>query len=344
MSGKVYIILVNWNGANDTLECLESVLRLDYENFQIIVCDNDSNDDSVVKLIDWARGHGSSIEAQNPALNHLVQPNIAKPLPIDVLSRGQAEDSSLARSAARIVIIRTGANLGFAGANNVGMRYGALAGDAAYFWLLNNDTVVEPFALSALVERTREVHDRGVVGSTLVFYHRPHALQAMGVFSYSPAKARGIPLGAFRAPDSVTVCDQEYAESVASYVVGASMLVPCCFYLEVGGMCEDYFLYFEEIDWALRGAQFGFTCLYAARSIVFHKVGSSTSKGTAKKFGSSARVAYRNRIKFTLKFYPEKIASVRCRIVVDAFRAILSGDWDEFWFALRVGLLGVRGN
>ncbi len=345
MAGKIYIVLVNWNGAKDTLECLESVLRLDYPDFQVIVCDNDSQDGSVERIVAWANGASGEVAAQNSVLDHLVRPNVSKPVSVEVLSRADSAAEGRMTSSAKIVVIPTGANLGFAAANNIAMKYASSLGNFAYFWLLNNDTVVESSALSALVRRARISSDRGVVGSTLVFYHQPEEIQAMGVFGYSSSCALGIPVGAFRRPESITFHDKEHAESVAAYVVGASMLVPRTFYLEVGGMCEDYFLYFEEIDWALRGAPFGFACLYAPGSIVFHKSGASTSRSAEKKFGASARLAYQNRIRFTLKFYPEKLNLVRCSIVAEACRAVLSGGWDEFWFALRVGLFYAdRGN
>ena len=46
----VYIVIVNWNGWLDTIECLESLLRNNYASYRIIVCDNDSDDDSREKL------------------------------------------------------------------------------------------------------------------------------------------------------------------------------------------------------------------------------------------------------------------------------------------------------
>lgn len=46
----VYIIILNWNGLQDTLECLESVFKLDYSNFKVVVVDNDSVDDSVTAI------------------------------------------------------------------------------------------------------------------------------------------------------------------------------------------------------------------------------------------------------------------------------------------------------
>ncbi len=58
---KVYIIIVNWNGWQDTIECLESVLKLEYDNFRIVVCDNGSVDDSYEKLCSWAEhNYGAS--------------------------------------------------------------------------------------------------------------------------------------------------------------------------------------------------------------------------------------------------------------------------------------------
>lgn len=47
---QVAIVILNWNGKEDTLECLESVARIDYPNFEVIVVDNGSKDDSVVSI------------------------------------------------------------------------------------------------------------------------------------------------------------------------------------------------------------------------------------------------------------------------------------------------------
>jgi len=50
MNSKVAIIILNWNGWEDTIECLESVFRNTYPNYQVIVLDNGSTDDSVEKI------------------------------------------------------------------------------------------------------------------------------------------------------------------------------------------------------------------------------------------------------------------------------------------------------
>jgi len=51
---KVYILILNWNGWKDTIECLESVFRNTYPNYQVVVLDNGSTDDSVERIKAWA--------------------------------------------------------------------------------------------------------------------------------------------------------------------------------------------------------------------------------------------------------------------------------------------------
>jgi GT2 family glycosyltransferase len=85
------------------------------------------------------------------------------------------------------------------------------------------------------------------------------------------------------------------------------MLVSPRLLSDVGLMCEDYFLYFEEPDWAWR-ARGRYRLGYASRSIVFHKVGASTSR-----LHTRWRIQWlvvRNRFRFTWKFRKTAIPSV----------------------------------
>ena len=56
MNLKVSIIIINWNGWKDTIECLESIYQNDYPNYDVIVVDNDSNDESVHKFREYCNG------------------------------------------------------------------------------------------------------------------------------------------------------------------------------------------------------------------------------------------------------------------------------------------------
>lgn len=336
MAAKVYIVLVNWNGAQDTLECLETVLRLDYPDFQVIVCDNDSQDWSVENILAWAGGEGAEVSAQNPLLDHLVRPNVSKPVSVEVLSRVDCAEEGRLTSSARIIVIRTGANLGFAGANNIGMNYGVAAGDASYFWLLNNDTAVDPGALTALVSRSQVANDQGIVGSTLIFYNNIGMVQAMGVGKYCKTKALSVPLGIYSDVSHLQCLNGLEIEANADFVVGASMLISSKLLKEVGFMAENYFLYFEELDWAIRAKSLGYRSMYARDSFVYHKVGSSTARIVRNDLPASVRFSYNNRIMITGLYFKNELVLVRIRILVEGLRLLLGGRFREGFFAVKI--------
>lgn len=301
---KVYVVILNWNGWQDTIECLESVFRNDYPDYRVVVCDNDSTDGSIGHIRAWARGELDAWVPHDNPLRRLSQPPVPKPIPVAEHGRTEAEcGGEPADDAARLVIIRTGANLGFAGGNNVGLRYALAREDFDYVWLLNNDTVIEPDALTHLLKRMEERPGAGVCGSTLPFYHNPRLLWARGgaIYRHWIAFARcidqGRPVG--------EPADVDDVERRIAYIAGASMLVSRKFLQEIGLMCEDYFLNFEEIDWSVR-ARGRFRLAWAPGSIVYHKVGASTDA-----IGRTLRDhIFRNTILFTKKFYPTALPTI----------------------------------
>lgn len=115
---SVAIVLLNWNRWQLTLACLESVFRLDYPDFRVIVCDNDSSDDSMQRVRDWAKGRQPAPPAP-PAdeLRSLVVPPVPKPVSFRELTRDEAE-SNERRPAVSLTLVQTGGNLGFAGGCN----------------------------------------------------------------------------------------------------------------------------------------------------------------------------------------------------------------------------------
>ncbi|MBI5359387.1 MAG: glycosyltransferase family 2 protein [Planctomycetes bacterium] len=127
---KVYILILNWNGWKDTLECLESLKGVNYPDCQIVVVDNGSTDESVERIDAWVKSH--------------------------------AEIKAL--------LLKTGRNTGFAGGNNFGIKYILEQKDCGYVLLLNNDTVVEKDFLFKMVETARANPDAGIVGGRIAYY------------------------------------------------------------------------------------------------------------------------------------------------------------------------------
>src|SRR3972149_4247713 len=91
MNLKVSVIILNYNGWRDTIECLESVLRSNYPNYQVIVIDNDSPNKSMDYIKTWAEsGLDVGINEDNQ-LRSLSNPPLAKPLPYVYYTREEAE-------------------------------------------------------------------------------------------------------------------------------------------------------------------------------------------------------------------------------------------------------------
>ena len=92
MRPKVSIIILNWNGWKDTIECLESVFRNNYPSYQVIVVDNGSTDGSIEKIKAWPNGKQEVLtpEPSHP-FYHLSHPPVKKPIPYVYYAREEAE-------------------------------------------------------------------------------------------------------------------------------------------------------------------------------------------------------------------------------------------------------------
>jgi len=304
---KVYIIILNTNGCRDTLECLESVFRLRYPDFTVVVCDNASTDGSIDQIKAWARGERTA-SVRNQALAFLTAPPVRKPIPFEeipaVHESGNSRDSS-----ARLILIQNGGNLGFAGGSNVGLRYALAQGNCDYVWSLNNDTVVDPDALLALVQRMQQRPEAGMCGSTLLYYDNPEIVQALGGGIYNRWIGRGAHLGFRQHRDAPIDCSA--IESRMNWPVGASMLVRRAFLEEIGLMNEVYFLYYDELDWAAR-AKGKYSLAYAPQSVVYHREGGTigSSVDMARRSTACSYYASRSCMLFTKRYFPMAFASV----------------------------------
>lgn len=321
----VYIVILNWNGWGDTIECLESVFRTRYPSFRVIVCDNDSTNGSMGYIKAWAEGSLTCwVNPANP-LRYLSSPPLDKPVAYREYDSSQLKNVHLIEGETPLVLIGTGTNLGFAGGNNVGLRSALTDGACRYVWLLNNDTVVEPDALFHLVQRMRDKPDAGICGSRLLFYHAPDVVQALGGATYNKWLGSNRHLGLFQKNSQPF--NPPDIEIKMDYVIGASMLVTRAFIETVGLMSEEYFLYFEELDWVVR-AKGRFNLAFADRSIVFHKEGGSAGTKSDPKL-KSLRADYfsiRNRLVFTRKFYAWALPGVYAGMFVALINRLRRGQ------------------
>jgi GT2 family glycosyltransferase len=320
------IILVNWNGRDHTIECLESLMRLDSGDFDVVIVDNGSADGSIAAIEAWAdagAGTGTPESAQwkdGPPWPLLPTERVHVP-GVRVIDCAAVADAS--PDGTRITIIAANANLGFAGATNLGLAFGARDPDARYFWLLNNDTVVAPDSLTLLVEKAAARPDAGIIGATLLYYHQPDMVQGLGgLMDVKRALASHIGLGlsADALPDEAAV------EAQMTYVMGASMFVRRSVYDATGGMSEDYFLYFEEPDWAQRLPR-GVHQAVCLAAKVYHKEGGTIgSNSLTRASDTSLYYLIVNSLRFYARYHRASLPVMAARMAKYGFDYGRKGD------------------
>lgn len=194
---------------------------------------------------------------------------------IIVVDNGSTDDS-VARIRARfpaVTIIETGANLGYAGGNNVGIRH-ALAAGAEAVCILNNDVIVEPGFLDPLLAALQSGPDVGIV-TPLVAEGTGDGGRVWALGSTVNRRTAEVTRQYAGEPVDAWRWCEPFAVEIAS---GAAMLVRREVFKRVGLMDEDFFLYFEEVDWCLKVRQAGYRILAVPASVVWHKV--SATLGT----------------------------------------------------------------
>ncbi len=313
------VIVLNWNGWKDTIECLESLFRSNHPDFRVVVCDNASTDGSLEKIKEWARGDLLA-DCAAPELSRLVSPPLPKPLSFRELSRDEAE-SEITYDESHLILIQNGANLGFAGGCNVGLRFALGDTHCQYFWLLNNDTVVEPDALSSMLHLMHQRPELGLCGSLNVSYYHPNEVQAQGGKPYCKWTGR------VHTPAVCTVEQVHLHPAPMDFVSGASMLASRAFLEAVGLMEESYFLYYEEMDWAMR-AKGRFSLGYSADSVIYHKEGATIGSHLNRNKRSLLSDDYlsRNRVLFTKRFFPWALPTVLIAVCLAAAFRLCRGD------------------
>lgn len=165
-----------------------------------------------------------------------------------------------------VTVIENGANLGFAAANNAGIRL-ALQRGAAYVFLLNNDTLVAPDMLSRLVEVGSADAAIGVLGPAVLYYDQPGIVSCAG---------NGVD---WRDASTRLIADGEPYTDVAAlapypvaFVSGCAICVKRAVIEAIGLLDERCFIYYEETDWCVRATEQGWQCVCVPGAHMWHRI------------------------------------------------------------------------
>ncbi|WP_460032751.1 glycosyltransferase family 2 protein [Megalodesulfovibrio paquesii] len=251
MSQPLHCIIVHYGQPALTLECVRSLAgALDLVR-PVVVCNSTQ---------DEARSLATALTAQMTATMPHAQ----------VACWDDAR-----RDTADVLVLCTGGNPGFATACNLGLaevaRWHAQHGQAtAYCWLLNNDAQADPEAPARLLAFL-QAHPRCVAGTAVVRHDDPSRLEVALGSRYNMWTTKlypqlpGAPLAGIPA---------EFTPQV-DYIYGASLAFPLQLYQEIGGLDEQFFLYYEEHDFCRRARQHGWQLCWAREAVVRHRGGAS---------------------------------------------------------------------
>ncbi|SHK24688.1 hypothetical protein SAMN02745248_02139 [Hathewaya proteolytica DSM 3090] len=305
----VGIILLNYNGSKDTLECIGSLREIEYSNYHVIVVDNKSTDDS------------------QGIINKYIDENYHE---------GQGQGCTF---------LQAGSNRGFAAGNNVGIRYAMDIG-CEYVLLLNNDTLVEKDFLDYLVNVAVQDHGIGEMCQSV----ECNSTTERGNTAF---KGKGNKVGIVTGKicyegkrDTLWFAGGEFVENrfygahrgegevdrgqydnecFITFATGCLMLISKEALESVGVLSEEYFMYYEDVDYCLKIMENGFSIKYCPKALIYHRVSSSTG-GEASPFAIEWNTRNRLRLinKYGKKYFKgSKIKELKLKLFFYSTRIIV---------------------
>jgi GT2 family glycosyltransferase len=168
-------------------------------------------------------------------------------------------------------VIRNPANLGFAAGNNAGIREAR----GEYLFIVNNDTEFTPSLLEGLVAVFREFPDAGMVSPKFHFYFEKGTIEYAGYEPINVLTGRNGMIGHRQRDEG-----QFDKLTRTPYVHGGGMMVSRRVIEDVGLMPEQFFLYYEELDWSEQVRRKGYAIYYQPASLIYHKESMTTGKSS----------------------------------------------------------------
>lgn len=255
-------MLLNWNGDEDTIECLESLKKLDYPCFDVYLVDNHSQKQSVDRLISY-------MDSDSFYNSVLVEKD-------DLFAYEKNDDVNL-------VFILNDSNAGFAGGNNVALNYIRENIFSGYVTLLNNDTTVSEDLLTGLVTKFNESDDAGFVGAKHYYYHDRNRIQTVGGGLIDRVH------GECSAVTEEGTCDD------FDFLTGSCIFMSCDVLRDVGVMDEEYFMYWEDVDWCTLARKKGYKLKISDTGYIYHKEGASIKSLSRIYYHTRNRILYMKR-------------------------------------------------
>lgn len=222
-----------------------------------------------------------------------------------------------------IQLVKLNKNIGFAGANNIGIKLAK----GKYVLLLNNDTEVTPGFLEPLVDKLEKNPKIGIVSPKIRFFNQPDTLQFTTISPINKYTARSKGFG-FGVKD----IGQFNHDSITAFAHGAAMMAPVSVIREVGLMPDIYFLYYEELDWCEKFKKSGYHIYYVHNSLIYHKESISTGRMSPLKtyYMNRARILFIRRNILPPVLYLSLLYQLLIAVPKNALYFLLKGKTELF--------------
>ncbi len=191
---------------------------------------------------------------------------------VDNASRENCE-TKFTNTFPNLTFIRTKVNLGFAGGNNIGIN--VAKGD--YIFLLNNDTEIPEGCIERMVEELKKNKNIGLLSPLILYYDDKSLIQYAGYTSLNYLTARNEQVGQFEKNEG----QFDGITKETGFCHGAAVMCRTTDLKEAGLMDENYFLYYEELDWCEKFKRIGKGIYFTGKTFVYHKESVSVGKDSA---------------------------------------------------------------
>lgn len=323
------VIVVTFNAEDVILDCLESLMAVTDAPLKVIVVENASQDNTALAILDWASGQQPYVA---PADLPIPLPACPKPVTLTETSAVPASPASLAP----ITLIHSSVNAGFAGGVNLGLAVAVTDPDIQNFWILNPDSITAPQTPALYAACAAANPGYGLMGGRTCYMDPANKIQIDGgLVNLWTGATSNINLSAPH-PGSPAP-----ASADLEFITGANVMASRLFYETVGPLREDYFLYYEEVDWAFRRGKF--PLLYCPDTLVFHHTGTAIGSPTLERIASpfSHYFKYRSRMLFIRRFHPVALPVTYAYAMAKTLLVFLKGFRAEAW-ALICALHGLK--
>jgi len=251
------VVILNWNGENDTIECLLSIKESVPSGFVPVVVDNGSKRESLEKLkVECVRIFSKVLFLKS---SEIYASRKLRPAELRALLDSHS-----------LIFVESAENLGFAKGNNVGTRFAQIIG-AEWVMYLNNDTVISVDTFWKLRE-FRDTHPIFLaITPEIREYERPtRILNCGGDLTYFGRHRYNL-LGR----DASEVRGAKFFE--ITFITGCALLFN---YESTGLLTEDFFFGEEDYEFSLRMKEKRLKMACNREAVVRHKLGTTIKKSS----------------------------------------------------------------